>query len=75
MSPKKHSLRDVLALAQASSPFSQISRPHKARRVADDVVTIDPAFCLSDYASSQPYKDPATLDQLINVLREAGLPD
>ena len=65
-------VQSVLCNKQA---YELTSAHDKARRVADDVVTIDPAFCLSDYANSQPYKDPATLDQLVNVLREAGLPD
>ena len=70
LNPKDNDARVILC-----SDYELTSAHDMARRVADDVVTIDPAFCLSDYANSQPYKDPATLAQLMNVLREAGLPD
>ncbi len=47
----------------------------RARRVADEIIAGNPAFRLSDYAKSQPYKNPAALDRLMDVLREAGLPE
>ncbi len=57
------------------SDYELTSAHDKAKRVAHDIVRSDPAFCLSDYASSQPYKDPSTLDHLMQTLRVAGLPD
>ncbi len=47
----------------------------QARRVADEIIASDPAFRLSAYAKSQPYKNPAALERLIASLREAGLPE
>ena len=47
----------------------------QAQRVANEIIDSDPAFRLSDYAISQPYKNPAALERLIGTLREAGLPD
>jgi class 3 adenylate cyclase/lipopolysaccharide biosynthesis regulator YciM len=47
----------------------------QAQQMARDIVRIDPSFRLSTYAASQPYRDTATLDQLISNLREAGLPE
>ncbi len=54
----------------------QLSANHdQARRFADEIIASDPAFRLANYAKSQPYKNPAALDHLMDVLREAGLPD
>lgn len=47
----------------------------EARRIAQDILSIDPSFRLSAYAESQPYKYSDTLDHLIDVLRDAGLPE
>ncbi len=47
----------------------------QARQIAREIIRIDPSFRLSTYAASQPYRDTATLDHLINNLREAGLPE
>ena len=47
----------------------------EAEAVAREIVSVDPAFRLSAYAKSQPYKHSDTLDHLIETLRNAGLPD
>lgn len=47
----------------------------QARDMANEITGLDPSFRLSSYAASQPYKDAATLDRLIDNLREAGLPE
>ena len=47
----------------------------EAKEVAREILSIDPAFRLSSYAESQPYKHRDTLDHLIETLRDAGLPD
>jgi class 3 adenylate cyclase/lipopolysaccharide biosynthesis regulator YciM len=47
----------------------------EARRLAGEIVEIDPSFRLSRYAESQPYKNPATREHLIETLRAAGLPE
>ena len=47
----------------------------EARRIASEIIEIDPSFRLSSYAESQPYKNPATRERLIETLRAAGLPD
>lgn len=57
------------------SDYKLTAHDDQARRVADEIIASDPAFRLSDYAKSQPYKNPAALDRLMNILREAGLPD
>ncbi len=47
----------------------------EAKEVAREILSIDPAFRLSSFAESQPYKRKDTLDRLIETLRDAGLPD
>ena len=46
-----------------------------ARQTAREIVALDPEFRVSTFAASQPYRDPATLDRLVDTLRQAGLPD
>jgi len=46
-----------------------------ASTLTDKVKRLDPYFHLSDFAETQPYKNPGDLDRLIGRLREAGLPD
>ena len=57
------------------SDYNLTADKDQARRVADEIIASDPAFRLSAYAKSQPYKNPAALERLIAGLREAGLPD
>jgi class 3 adenylate cyclase len=47
----------------------------EARRMAGEIIAIDPSFRLSSYAESQPYRDAATRERLIESLRAAGLPE
>jgi class 3 adenylate cyclase/lipopolysaccharide biosynthesis regulator YciM len=47
----------------------------KARTTAEQIIASNPSFSLTNYAKSQPYKDPAQLDRVIGALREAGLPE
>jgi len=45
----------------------------KAREAAAIIKTVEPGFCLSEYAATQPYSDPKDLERLIDRLRESGL--
>jgi len=47
----------------------------QAREAADRVRDLDPAFNLSDFAATQPYRDQKDLERLLGRLREAGLED
>ena len=47
----------------------------QAREAADRVRDLDPAFNLSDFAATQPYRDQNDLERLLDRLREAGLED
>ena len=70
LNPRNNDARLILC-----SDYNLAADHDQARRVADEIIASDPAFRLSDYAKSQPYKNPAALERLIAGLREAGLPD
>ena len=46
----------------------------EAKRSAREIINLDPKFSLDKYADTQPYKNEATLNRLIDDLREVGLP-
>jgi class 3 adenylate cyclase/tetratricopeptide (TPR) repeat protein len=70
LNPRNNDARLILC-----SDYKLTADHDQARRVADEIIASDPAFRLSEYAKSQPYKNPAALDRLMATLREAGLPD
>ena len=70
LNPQNNDARLILC-----SDYKLAANHEQARRLADDIIASDPGFRLSNYAKSQPYRDPEPLDRLIDVLREAGLPD
>jgi len=70
LNPQNNDARLILC-----SDYNLAADHAQARRVADEIIDSDPAFRLSAYAKSQPYKNPAALERLIASLREAGLPD
>jgi adenylate cyclase len=51
----------------------ETGRIEAAREAAQEILEIDPAFTLKQFADSQPYREPAVLKQLIDTLRKAGL--
>ena len=70
LNPQNNDARLILC-----SDYKLLSDHDQARRVAHEIINSDPVFRLSEYAKSQPYKNPAALDRLMDILREAGLPD
>jgi len=60
----------LLVLAGAKAAMSHVEEAH---RVAQEILIVDPEFSLEEYAQSQPYKEPHTLDRVIAMLRKAGL--
>jgi adenylate cyclase len=61
------------ALLVLAGGNASLSRMEEAHRVAQDVLRINPGFSLKEFAKSQPYKEPQTLDRVITMLRKAGL--
>ena len=70
LSPEETDARVILC-----SDYKLEGRGDEANETAREILSIDPAFRLSTYAESQPYKHSGTLDRLIGTLHEAGLPD
>jgi adenylate cyclase len=62
----------LLILAASNVAQGNLDQAHEA---ADRVRDLDPAFNLSDFAATQPYRDQNDLERLLNRLREAGLED
>ena len=70
LNPKNNDARLILC-----SDYALTADQDQARRVADEIIASDPAFRLSTYAKSQPYRNPAKLERILFALREAGLPE
>jgi class 3 adenylate cyclase len=70
LDPLKNDARLILC-----SDYEFAADHDQARLIADEIIAGDPAFHLSAYAKSQPYKSLAPLERVIEALREAGLPD
>lgn len=47
----------------------------EAGKIAEEIIAADPIFSLSTYARKKPYKFRKTLERIVDVLRDAGLPD
>ena len=62
----------MLILAAASVAQGSLN---EAREIAARVKRRDPAFRLTEYAATQPYRNSQDLERLIGGLRQAGLPD
>jgi adenylate cyclase len=51
----------------------ETGRTEAAREIALEIRSIEPGFSLERFASSQPYRDPAALQRIVDPLRKAGL--
>lgn len=78
ISAAEHSLRlspdDLDARLVLCSDYSLAGQHQQARKVAQEIIAIEPRFSLAQYAKSQPYKDRQALTRLVNCLGAAGLP-
>ncbi|MEJ2221331.1 MAG: adenylate/guanylate cyclase domain-containing protein [Desulfobacterales bacterium] len=66
----QNNLGAFLILAGANAA---LDRPEASQKAAAEIRRIKPGFSLEKYAVTQPYKDPATLEQVIRTLQKAGL--
>ena len=66
----RDNLDALLVLAGANAALGQTEEAHGATR---EVLKVKPEFTLEEFAKSQPYKDPPTLERVITMLRGAGL--
>jgi tetratricopeptide (TPR) repeat protein len=67
-----HSLQDHLWLAAA---YSTSGREKEARAEIDEVRKLAPKMSINTVSRWVPYKDPADLENVLNDLRKAGLPE
>ncbi len=61
----------MLFLAASQVALGQLGA---ARQIAARILQLEPTFCLTDFAKTQPYQNARDLERLIDRLREAGLP-
>jgi adenylate cyclase len=57
------------------SDYVLAGQAEQGRRIAKEIVAIDPTFSTGRYVASQPYKDEHTSQRLADSLREAALPE
>ncbi len=65
--------KDISPYLYLAASSVALGRTDEARRTAMEVRKIDPALTLAQFAESQPYKEPETLERLIARLTSAGL--
>jgi 5,10-methylenetetrahydrofolate reductase len=61
-------VRVILAGASAA-----LGRSEAGRAAAQEVLRLEPEFSLAAFQQTQPYKDPAQLEEIVHALRIAGL--
>ena len=66
---------NIFAHLHLAGIYIMMGREKEARAEAAEVLRINPKFSLGFWAKVLPYKDRSVTDNLINVLRKAGLPD
>jgi TolB-like protein len=66
----KENLDALLILAGANAALNHME---DAAKITAEIRQVQPDFTLEKFASTQPYKNPETLDQLLITLRKAGL--
>ncbi len=67
--------KDIDSRLILCSDYEIAGLAEQAKKAAREIIEIDPTFSLSKYADTQPYKDEAALERLIDGLRKAGLPE
>ena len=55
--------------------YQSAGRHERAREIAQEVLAIQPDFSLTEWSARQPYREPATLERVVESLRAAGLPE
>jgi tetratricopeptide (TPR) repeat protein len=66
---------NIFAHLNLAGTYIMMGREKEAFAEAAEVLQINPKFSLEFWAKVLPYKDRFVSDNLINVLRKAGLPD
>jgi adenylate cyclase len=64
---------NLAALLVTAAAGMALGRAAQAGEAADTVRRVNPGFTLAAYAADQPYKDPGRLQQMVEMLKGAGL--
>ena len=64
---------NIFAHLNLAGTYIMMGREKEARAEAAEVLRINPKFTLEFWAKVLPYKDRSVTDNLISVLRKAGL--
>jgi len=62
------------ALATLCSDYVLSGQVEEAKRVANQIVAINPDFRVDSFAAKHPYREKASLDRIVGALKTAGLP-
>jgi tetratricopeptide (TPR) repeat protein len=62
-------------LVTLSGDYVLVGEDDEARRIADEILAVDPEFRISDYLAKHPYRDKSKLEQLAETLHATGLPE
>ncbi|MGD9040125.1 MAG: tetratricopeptide repeat protein [Desulfobacteraceae bacterium] len=63
------------AHAFLAASYISLGRESEAIASAEEVLRINPKFCLESYAKTLPYKNKADIERYMAALRKAGLPE
>ena len=55
--------------------YSLLNRPKEAGKAVEEILRINPKFSVEYFANMIPYKHQETVDEIIDNLRKAGLPE
>jgi len=64
---------NIFAHTNLAGTYIMMGREKEARAEAAEVLRINPKFSVDFWAKALPYKDQSVTDNLVNVLRKAGL--
>jgi len=66
---------DIFTHIEMAITYVKLGREEQARAAAKEVIRIHPKFSLAHYAKSIHGKDQSGVDDYIECMRKAGLPD
>ena len=55
--------------------FAELEREQGARTAVENLLRVDPTYCLRTFSETQPFRDAEVLDRHIEGLRKAGMPE
>ena len=58
-----------------AAALAQIGQPEEARDEASLYLAVNPHSRISNWIETEPYRDSATRDRIVEALRKAGLPE